>query len=317
MLYGFLLLLECLLWGVGNPVMKIGLGVIPPLFCLSVRYILAFLIFMLFFAKRVFANMTRKHLAPYLIISAFTAASFIASAFALIYTTATNTGFLMSTAVIFTPFLSYLILKSKIEKKHILPIIIVTAGLYLLCSGGGRFDFGPGEFFALLCAISGAGMLVFSSKYLQEMDPLTTTVMQTGFAGLFCVIFALIFEDIPNLTEIPPVGWGVIIYLAIGCTCLAYLFQNMALRHVSATYVALAFCSEPIFTAIASWFLLGELLSAKGFIGAALIMASIIMASLSPEETQKPQTAHGAQEEPTAQEGGQSLQETQEEQLEI
>lgn len=285
MQYEVLLILECLLWGIGNPVMKIGLGVIPPLFCLSVRYIIAFLIFMPFFAKRVFENMTKKHLVPYLIISAFTAASFITSAFALLFTTATNTGFLMSTAVIFTPFFSYFILKAKIDKKHILPIVIVTIGLSLLCSGNGGLAFGLGEVFALLCAITGACMLVFSSKYLQDMDPLTTSVMQTGFTGMFCLIFALLFEDIPNLTTIPPVGWGVIIYLAVGCTCLAYLFQNIALRHVPATFVALAFCSEPIFTAIASYYLLGEVLSVKGFIGAALIMVSIVAASLMPEGT--------------------------------
>ena len=284
MLYETLLLLECLLWGIGNPVMKIGLDVVPPLFCLSVRYILAFLFFMLFFAKRVFKTIAIKHLVPYLVISAFTAASFISSAFALLYTTATNTGFLMSTAVIFTPFLSYFILKAKIDKKHILPIVIVTVGLYLLCSGDNGFAFGLGEVYALLCAITGACMLVFSSKYLQDMDPLTISVMQSGFTGLFCIIFALIFEEIPSLTSIPLMGWGVILYLAIGCTCIAYLFQNIALRHVPATYVALAFCSEPIFTAIASYFLLGELLSVKGFIGAALIMASIVIASLLPEE---------------------------------
>lgn len=283
MLYGSLLLLQCLFWGIGNPVLKIGLAVMPPLFCLSLRYILAFLIFMLFFAKRVWSNMKAGDMVPYLVISAFTAASFITSAFALIYTTATNTGFLMSTVVIFTPFFSFWILKTKIDKKHILPIIIVTAGLYLLCSGGGVFAFGPGEVFALLCAISGALMLVFSSKYLQDMDPLTVSVMQTGFTGLFCVIFALIFEDIPSLAGIPPSGLGIILYLAVGCTCVAYLFQNISLRKVPATYVSLIFCSEPIFTAIASYFLLGELLSLNGFIGAALIMAGIIMASLLPE----------------------------------
>ena len=276
--------MQCFLWGIGNPVMKIGLGVIPPLFCLAIRYILAFLFFMLFFAKRVFKTMTIKHLVPYLVISAFTAASFITSAFALIYTTATNTGFLMSTVVIFTPFLSYIILKSKIDKKHIFPILIVTVGLYSLCSGDNSFDFGLGEVFALMCAFTGAGMLVFSSKYLKDMDPVTTSVIQSGFTGLFCLIFALLFEDIPVLTSIPLMGWIVIVYLAIGCTCIAYLFQNLALRHVPATYVALAFCSEPIFTAIASYFLLGELLSVKGFIGAALIMVSIIIASLLPEE---------------------------------
>lgn len=203
-LYGSLLLIQCLLWGVGNPVMKIGLSVIPPLFCLTVRYILAFLIFMPFLAKRVFANMSWKHLIRFLIIAAFTAASFITCAFALIYTTATNAGFLMGTAVIFTPLLSCLILKSKIDKKHFVPIVIVTAGLFLLCSGGGGFSLGPGEVLALLCAISGAGML--------------------------------------------------------------------------------AFCSEPIFTAIASYIMLHEVLSVKGFIGAVLIIVSIVAASLLPND---------------------------------
>lgn len=287
-LFESLLLLECFLWGVGNPIMKIGLAVVPPLFCLSVRYIMAFLIFMLFFAKRVIANVKLKHLPAYLIISAFTAGAFITSAYSLIFTTATNAGFLMSTAVIFTPFLSYFILKAKIDKKHILPIVIVTVGLYLLCSGGGGFAFGLGEFFALLCAISGAGMLVFSSKYLTDMDPLTISVMQSGFTGVFCIIFALLFEDIPNIVSIPLMGWGVIVYLAVGCTCIAYLIQNVALRHLPPTYVAMSFCSEPIFTAIASYILLGELLSRKGFIGAALIMVSIIMASLMPEELPEP-----------------------------
>jgi drug/metabolite transporter (DMT)-like permease len=287
-LYGSLLLLQCLFWGVGNPVMKIGLDVMPPLFCLSVRYILAFLIFMLFLGRRVRANVKSGHLVPYLVISAFTAASFITGAFALIYTTATITGFLMSTIVIFTPFFSFWILKTKIDKKHILPIGIVTAGLYLLCGGGGGFVFGSGEILALLCSISGALMLVFSSKYLQDMDPLTVTVMQTGFTGLFCVVSALIFEGIPNLAGIPPMGWGVIVYLAVGCTCIAYLFQNISLRKMPATYVSLILCSEPIFTAAASYFLLGELLSAGGFLGAALIMAGIILASLLPEPPETP-----------------------------
>ncbi len=289
--YGTLLLLECLFWGIGNPVMKIGLDVIPPLFCLSLRYFLAFLLFLPFCAGRVLKNMTRQLLIPYLITSAFTAAAFILCTLSLMYTTATNTGFLMSTVVIFTPFISFFLLRVKIDKKHVPPIIIVTIGLYLLCSGDSGFALGLGEVLALLCAIAGACMLVFSSKYLQDNDPYTFSVIQTGFTGLFCIIFSLIFEDIPDVMSIPPMGWGVIIYLAVACTCIAYLFQNISLRNVPATYVALIFCSEPIFTAIASYFLLGELLSGKGFIGAALIMAGIIRASLIPEELPPPENS--------------------------
>jgi drug/metabolite transporter (DMT)-like permease len=154
----------------------------------------------------------------------------------------------------------------------------------LLCSGSKGFAFGLGEVLALSCAITGAFTLVYTAKYLQDMDPIMISVMQAGFCALFCIIFSLMFEGIPNLITIPMIGWGVIIYLAVGCTCLAYLFQNIALRHLPATFVALSLCSEPIFTAIASYFLLGELLSAKRLFGAALILFSIIMVSLLPEE---------------------------------
>lgn len=290
--YGALLLLECLLWGIGNPIMKIGLEVVPPLYCLALRFLLAFLIFMLFFVKQIIQKFRKEHIIPYIIISAFTSAAFITCAFALMKTTATITGFLMSTAVIFTPILSFFILKVKLDKKYISPIIIVTIGLYLLCSGDGIFIFGLGEVLALLCGLSGAFMIVFSSKYLKTMDPLVTSTMQSGLTGLFCLLFAFIFEDFPGFTGIPFLGWGVIIYLAVGCTCLAYIFQNIALRHVPATYVALAFCTEPVFTAIASYFILGELLSAKGFFGSALIMISIIMASLIPEKIQEDKEAN-------------------------
>ena len=264
--------------------MKIGMDVVPPLFCLSLRYALAFLIFLPFFGKRVIDNMTRIQVIPYLIISGFTAGAFVTCAYALMLTTATNTGFLMSTAAIFTPFFSYFVLNSKIDKANAVPIAIVTIGLYLLCSDGSGFSLGPGELFALLCAVCGALMLVFSSKYIHDNDPLTFSVMQTGFTGLFCIIAALLLEDIPKLSEIPLMGWGVIVYLAIGCTCVAYVLQNISLRHVPATYVAVAFCSEPIFTAIASFILLGETLALRGGIGAVLIMVSIVMASLMPEE---------------------------------
>lgn len=285
MLYAGMILFVALIWGVSNPLMKIGYSVITPLLCQAVRFILAFLIFAVFCGKKVFPAINRKHIIPYLIISAFTAGAFLLGALSLMYTTATISGFLMSTVVIFTPFVSYLILKLKVEKRHILPIVIVTAGLYLLCGGGsGGFDFGTGELFALLCAISGAGMLVFSSKYLQEIDPLSVSVMQTGFTGIYCVIFLLIFEGVPNLAEIPPAGWGLVLFLAVGCTCVAYLFQNIALSHISATYAALIFCSEPIFTAIASYFMIGEQLTVTGLIGTVLIMVSIVMASLSPEK---------------------------------
>ncbi|HHV71431.1 MAG TPA: DMT family transporter [Clostridia bacterium] len=282
--YVNLVLLQCLLWGISNPLAKMGLEVISPFYCLALRYLIAFSLFLLFFGKRILTKINKEYFIPCLIISIFTTISFNASIICLMYTSATNAGFLISTPILFTPLFSLIILKQRIDKKRLLPIISVTIGLYFLCNGNSGFSFGWGEALALLSSISGACMLTFSSKYLQDLDSLLVSTIQSGTTGLFTFILALIFEDFPGFTGIPPLGWGVILYLGACCTFLAYIFQNTALSHIPANYVALAFCSEPIFTAIASYFLLGETLTIKGFIGAILIMLSIITASVMPEE---------------------------------
>lgn len=256
-----------------------------PFYCLAIRFILAFLIIMLFYGRRFMKLMRREFWAPSILIAICTAFAFAASVCSLLYTSATVAGFLMGTAVIFTPFLAYFILGAHFQKRHLLPIMIVVSGLYFLClSGNGEISFGAGEVLALLSSVASAAMLAYSSKFLDRIPNTVVTVMQCGVTGILCLLAALLFEPFPGLTGIPPFGWFVIIYLAIGCSIVAYLCQNAALSHIPATYVALLFCSEPLFTAIFSNLLLGETLRGSGFLGALLIMVSIVIASLLPVE---------------------------------
>jgi drug/metabolite transporter (DMT)-like permease len=68
----------------------------------------------------------------------------------------------------------------------------------------------------------------------------------------------------------------VIVYLAGLCSCLAYLLQNTALAHIPSSLDSLTHCTEPVFTAAASYFILGEQLSGTGWWGAALLLACIV-----------------------------------------
>lgn len=281
--YGSLIVLECALWGLGNPLIKLGLEVITPFYCLAIRFIMASALLMIFSGRRIVREMRREFLLPTIVVGIFTAIAFTCSVVCMLYTSATVAGFLMGTSVLFTPFFAYFIVGAKFYKKHFIPILIVLVGLYFLCMGGdGRFSFGFGEFLAITSAVSSACMLSYSSKYLDRIPNMIVTVMQCAITGVLCLIAALLFEDFPGFGNIPAFGWMVIIYLAIGCSIIAYICQNAALSHVPATYVALIFCSEPLFTAVFSNWMLGETLSGAGFLGASLIMASIVIASLMP-----------------------------------
>jgi len=188
----------------------------------------------------------------------------------------------MALSVVFTPFLSAVVLKKKTNIHVVGAIAIVVVGMYFLCGNSGRFQFGMGEFFALLSSVSLAVTLTYSSKYVCSIGPMALSTAQAGLTALISLVFALFFEDSTILFSIPASGWGTLIYLALGCTCIAYMLQNHALKQVSAVFVSLSFCMEPIFTAIASYPLLGETLSVKGILGAILIIIGTVIASILP-----------------------------------
>lgn len=285
--YGSLILLQCFLWGVGNPVGKICLETLPPFLCLTIRYALACILFLLFFYKKIITQFRREHIPNCIVIGLFTAASFILSTLALKITQATIVGFLLSLAVVFTPVLSFFILRQKPGKKLIFIIVLAVVGLYFLCGNGGSFSFGPGEVCALLSALTGAGMLTYSSRYVSDVGPVALSTAQCAVTAVVSFIFACIFEDFHSLAFVSAEGWWSVIYLAVACTCIAYSLQNIALSKVSATFVSLAFCTEPIFTVIAAFFLLGERLSLTGFLGASLIIIGVVLASVGSTDSEK------------------------------
>lgn len=277
--YGSFLILECMFWGLGNPVVKIGMQSIGPFYCLGLRFLLAFLICYGLFHKKIKRQINKNNFKDAVLISVLNAAAFIFSTLALMYSSATIAGFLMALAVIFTPFMSYVILGKKLRKRTFLFVALVVLGLYFLCGSQGSFTFGLGELLALLSSVSFAAAITYSSKHVANVGPEVLSTVQSGGAAVICFIFAFIFEDFHALTQTTFFGWFTVVYLAIGCTVVAYLLQNVALKHLSAVFASLALCTEPIFTAIFSFFLLGERLTGIGLLGAVLIMASIVLAS--------------------------------------
>lgn len=280
--YGSFILLECVLWGLGNPVIKIAGQAMPPFTSIALRFLLALCVFLLGFGKRVLRNLRGIRILPMLSVCIFTALAFTLGSFALMLTDAVIAGFLMGIAVLFTPFLEPLLLKTRFKWK-ILPLIaVVCIGMYLLC-GGGSFRFGLGEVLAVLCSLSFAVMLTLSEKYIGDMDNITLSTMQCAVASLLAVACALAFEGVYDFRQMTWTGAGAVAYLALGSTCAAYILQNKAMRHIPATFASLAFCTEPVFTAVFSYFLLGETLGPTGLLGAGIILAGVMAASVVKE----------------------------------
>lgn len=272
------IIMVCVLWGFGNPVLKNVTAHITPFSTIALRFSIAFFLLMLFAGRRVVQNIKTIPKLPCLAVSVSMALAFTLGTYALMLTKATTAGFLMGIAVLFTPFLEPLFFRTRFRVQTIPSVLIAMVGMYLLCGGDGHFTFGIGECMAILCSLSFAFLLTLSEKYIENVDPLTLSTLQCGVSALLGFAFAYLFEGGLSITLSSEVIYPLL-YLSIGSTCMTCILQNTAMRNVSATFASVAFCMEPVFTAVFSYVLLGEVLSVAGFVGAAVVMVGVVVAS--------------------------------------
>ena len=274
------ILLQSVIYGFGNPLTKVAYESITPFWLLTFRFSIALFIFLLFFGKRLTAQLRTAKLSQYLPASLCMAIAYITCNLALNWTSATNVGFLMSLPVIFAPLLAIVILHQKYDFRFLPLQIIVTVGLYLLCCNDGGSTINKGDMCALITAIALSGALVFAKKSLESLDAVTISAAQAGVTAIISLICALVFDDFSAVSIIQPAAWAVIVYLALTCTCIAYVLQNSALVYLSSSTVSMLQCTQPILTAVFSFIILRETLSFRGIIGGLIIIGSVLVANL-------------------------------------
>ena len=275
-----LIVLQSLVYGFGDPISKLAFEVTPVYTMMTVRYLIAFAVSFTVFHKRITRTVRTVPVKAWLIPGVCISLHYILNNVALALTDATSVAFLRSLSIVITPAFAFLVYRTNYKWQHIVLQILVLPGMYLLCVRGGLSGIGTGEAVALVAAFMSAGALVFSKRYLDMVDPVSMTALMAGCSAAIALIGSLLFEDGIQLKTTTPQAWAIIMYLAIACTFLGYLMQNLALTRISDRSVALIQSLCPVMTAVFSFFLLGETLSTAGMAGAGIIVASVALASI-------------------------------------
>ena len=270
-----LIILQSVIYGFGDPISKIAFEVTPVYTMMSVRYLIAFMICAVIFHRKILHTLKTVPVRAWLIPGVCIGMSYLLNNVALSMTDATSVAFLRSLSVVMTPALALIAFHTRYSWKLILLQIMVLPGTYLLCVRGGLSGFGAGEVVALVAAALMAGALVFSKNYLEMVDPASMTSLQAGCSAVLALIGCLVFEGGLHLETTTDTAWLIILYLAITCTFLGYLMQNLALTKISDRAVALLQSLCPVMTAVFALLLLGEQLSAAGVVGAAIIVICV------------------------------------------
>lgn len=255
------------IWGFTFPAMKVSLDYLPPILFLAYRFGLASLLMLLVFRSKVLKKETLKE--GFIVgLTLFFGHGF--QIVGLKYTTASNSAFITSLYVVFTPFIAYFILRDRLKPRDVISLAVALAGLYLI--SGASLDFNYGDLLTVFCALSFAFQIVLIQKF-GEKDYLSLAFWQIFWNFVLSLAFALIFE--PFVLPKNPLPWLGILYTSVFATVIAFTLQVKHQRNTKAHKAALIYSAEPIFGHISAFLTIGEVLSLKGYLGAALIMASI------------------------------------------
>ena len=130
----------------------------------------------------------------------------------------------------------------------------------------------------MTAALFYTAVILLTGVLSRRGDPLVMGVAQVGTIALLATGASLLFET-PRL---PQTGreWGSILALALVCSCFGFTFQPVAQRYVSAERAG-QFCAlNPLSATILGTIFLHERLGLWGMIGAALILAGILIQSV-------------------------------------
>jgi drug/metabolite transporter (DMT)-like permease len=268
-----------LVWGATFPVVKDAVEIIPPFQFLAVRFGIAATLLTVVFWKRL-RGFGLKQLAAGAGAGVALFAGYAFQTKGLQHTTASNAGFITGLFVVFTPILTALLLRRLPSRGATIGVVVATAGVALLSFTERGFRLGYGELLVLGCAVSFAVHIVILGRFAPDLPSGPLTTIQLWVTAAFSAWASLWIE-----TPVDIHGgdvWLPILLTAIYASAIGFFVQTRAQAVVPPTRTALILVSEPAFAGLFGFLLLGELLTAIGWMGAALILSGMVIAELAP-----------------------------------
>ena len=235
------LLATTAVWGGAFLVMKDSLVRQDVYSFLASRFILA-AAFMFIYKPKSLTGLDRKFVKRAVLIGLLLCSGFIFQTFGLTQTTVSNTGFITGLYLVFTPLISWLILKREIFKVQWLAVLVATIGLYFISFNG--ISFGIGEILVLISALLFAGQIVALGEWSDGENTYALTLIQILVSAV--IFFALSLKD---GFQMPPDNavWSAVFYTAFFATFLGFLIQVKAQSVMSATVAGVLLAMETPF----------------------------------------------------------------------
>lgn len=193
------------------------------------------------------------------------------------FTSVGKAGFITALYIVIVPILGVVFFKKRPSAKLWGAVLIALVGLYLLCWNG-EGSLGKGEALLLVCSVLFSLHILVVDHYSALADGVKLSCIQFFTAAAFCAVPAFVFES-PSLAAIKN-AWLPLLYAGVLSCGVAYTLQIVAQKLVEPTLASLVLSLESVFSVLAGWLVLGQVLSPKELFGCLLVFCAVILAQL-------------------------------------
>ncbi len=264
-------------WGATFVVVKDAVAAYPVYSFLGVRFAIATVAFVVLFPSTL-RRFQPNTLKDGLVAGVFLTLGYVFQTLGLARTSPSKAAFITGMFVVMTPFLQAVLLRRMPRWPAWLGVSAAVAGLWLLSGGGVGGGWNPGDTLVLACAAAYSGHIIVLGTLGRRHDPRPFALVQLAMCAVICGLVGAVTEA-PGLPGSSQVWFALVVTGVLG-SAVAFAVQTYAQRHLSPTRTAIILISEPAFGGLFGWLLAGEVLGVRGWAGAGLILAGMVVSEV-------------------------------------
>jgi drug/metabolite transporter (DMT)-like permease len=279
-----LLLLAAAIWGGGFVAQSTAMQAIGPFWFIGLRFAVAAIVLLPFAfleARKAAAPLKPNDVRGFAFVGLALFGGAATQQIGLQTTTVTNSSFITGLYVVFVPVIAVVFLRKPPHWIVWPAALMALCGIFLL-SGGELSRLTIGDLLTVVCAVFWAVQITLAGISVNETGrPLALSATQFAVTAAMGLAFAALRE--PISFDAIRAAFGEILYVGIFSSGLAFALQVIGQRYTTSSQAAIFLSSEALFGASLAALLLGETISALGYVGCALMFLAMLMVELVPE----------------------------------
>lgn len=270
-----MLLCATIIWGSSFFILKNAVDSFPTFYVLSIRFAIATGVLGIVFFKRVI-TLNRTTIKKGVILGVFLSVAYGLQTIGLKYSTPAKNAFLTATYCIIVPFLSWIIFRKRANLYNIIAAVMCMVGIGFVALDA-DLNIGFGEILTVISGLFFAFQLIGIFKFGQREDMLQLLIVELLFSTLIFFAISFVSESKSYPITLDFRDMLPILYLSVFATIMAQVLQMYGQKVTTANEASLILCLEAVFGTLFSVIFYKEVMTAKLYIGFAIIFVALIV----------------------------------------